>query len=190
MIKFNPSKLKTVHMQVKMVSGALGGTLTVLDEKRTKKAGKEVFTKYKLPYHITRHFSKKYRITKYIKPVLSAVTFYEDHIVCLERHPLGNLGREVTEGLFGEVTWKSDSELNFEKLVKPLTTGKEWFIDGSYVYHVSDENVKKAKTLSSDMKFREVNVEAIKLSMLADKVDLEQRVCLDTSEILCGTCHA
>lgn len=178
MIKFNPALLKTVHMQVKMVSGALGGSLTVLDEKRTKKAGKEVFTRYKLPYHITRHFAKKYRITKYIKPVLSAVTFYEDHIVCLERHPLGNLGRETTEGLFGEVTWKSESEINSEKLIKPLTTGQDWYVDGSYVYHVSAEAIAKAKSLSSDKKFREVNVEAIKLSMLADKADIEQRVCL------------
>lgn len=178
MISFDPNKLVTKHLQVKMVSGALGGMLTYLDEKRSRTSGKEVFAKIKIPYHLTRHFAKKYRITKYIKPVLTAVTYYEDHVVCLERHPLGNLGREKTEGLFGEVSWRSDSSINAEKLLKPLTTGQDWFIDGSYVYHVSDANLLDAKILSSDKKFRQVNVEAIKLAALADTPTIEQRVCL------------
>lgn len=178
MIAFDPNKLVTKHLQVKMVSGALGGMLTYLDEKRSKAAGKEVFAKAKIPYHLTRHFAKKYRITKYIKPVLTAVTYYEGHIVCLERHPLGNLGRETTEGLFGQVSWRSESSINAEKLLKPLTTGQDWYVDGSYVYHVSDANLAAAKVLSSDQKFRQVNVEAIKLAALGDIPTIEQRVCL------------
>lgn len=178
MIKFDPTKLMTKHMLVKMVSGALGGTLTVLDEKRTKKLGKETFTKIKIPHQLTRHFSKKYRITKYLKPVLTAVTFYEDHIVCLERHPLGNLGKETTEGLFGEVKWTSDSEVNVGKLVKPLTTGKDWYIDGTYVYHCSSAQLAVAEVLSADRKFRQVKVEAIKLANLGDIPQTEERVCL------------
>lgn len=178
MISFDPTKLVTKHIQVKMVSGALGGMLTYLDEKRSKAAGKEVFAKEKIPYHLTRHFAKKYRITKYIKPVLTAVTYYEGHVVCLERHPLGNLGREKTEGLFGEVQWRSDSSINIERLFKPLTTGQDWYIDGSYVYHVSDANLKDAEILSSDKKFRQVKVEAIKLAAMADTPTIEQRVCL------------
>lgn len=178
MIKFDPTKLVTKHMQVKMVSGALGGTLTVLDEKRTKKLGKETFEKIKIAHNLTRHFSKKYRITKYLKPVLTAVTFYEDHVVCLERHPLGNLGKETTEGLFGEVKWTSDSEMNVGKLVQPLTTGKDWYIDGTYVYHCSAAQLATAEVLSADRKFRQVKVEAIKLSMLGDIPQTEERVCL------------
>ncbi len=178
MISFDPSKLTTKHLQVKIVSGALGGTLTYVDEKRSEQAGKEVLARIKIPYHITRHFAKKYRITKYIKPVLTAVMFYEDHVVCLERHPLGNLGRETTEGLFGEVTWKSESETNFERLIKPLTTGQNWYIDGSYIYRVTDKNIAEAQPLSSDKKFREIKVDAIKLAALGDKPEPEQRVCL------------
>jgi hypothetical protein len=178
MISFDPKKLVVKHMQIKMVSGALGGMLTFLDEKRSKATGKEVFGKIKIPYHLTRHFAKKYRITKYIKPVLTAVTFYEDHVVCLERHPLGNLGREVTEGLFGDQTWQSDSSIVIDKMMKPLVQSQEWFIDGSYVYHVSDEDLIAAESLSSDKKFRQVKVKAIKLAALADKPDIEERVCL------------
>lgn len=178
MIRFDPTKLVTKHLQVKMVSGALGGMLTYVDEKRSKKAGKEMFAKIKIPYHLTRHFAKKYRITKYIKPVLTAVTYYEDHVVCLERHPLGNLGREVTEGLFGEVKWRSDSEINAEKILKGLLMDRDWFIDGSYVYHVSDADLASAEILSSDRKFRQVKVEAIKLAALGDTPTIEQRVCL------------
>jgi hypothetical protein len=178
MIRFDATKLVTKHMQIKMVSGALGGMLTFLDDKRSKQAGKEVFGKIRIPYHLTRHFAKKYRITKYIKPVLTAVTFYEDHVVCLERHPLGNLGREKTEGLFGEVTWQSDSQVNSDKILKSLMMDRNWYIDGSYVYHVSEENLKEAEVLSSDKKFRQVKVEAIKLAALGDKPELEQRVCL------------
>lgn len=178
MIRFNPDKLVTKHMQVKMVSGALGGTLTVLDENRSKRTKKEVFTKIKIAHHITRHFSKKYRITKYLKPVLTAVTFYENFVVCLERHPLGNLGKEKTEGLFGEVTWTSDSETNAGKLVNTLTSGKNWYIDGTYIYHMSSSHLASAEVLSEDQKFRQVKVEAIKLCTLGDFPKIEERVCL------------
>ena len=179
MIAFEPAKLVVKHMQIKMVSGALGGMLTFLDEKRSAQAGKEVFGKIKVPYHLVRHFAKKYRITKYIKPVLTAVTYYGDHVVCLERHPLGNLGREKTEGLFGEVTWQSDSAAAIDKMLKPLvSTGHPWYIDGSYIYTISDEDLAGAEVLSSDKKFRQVKVKAIKLAGIADKPDVEERVCL------------
>lgn len=178
MISFDPNKLVTKHMHIKMVSGALGGTLTVLDPVRSKKAKKDVFTKIKIPHQLTRHFAKKYRITKYIKPVIAAVTFYEDKVVCIERHQLGNLGKEVVEGLFGERRWISDSETNIDRYLKPLLTGQDWFIDGSYVYHVSDIDLASAERLSADGKFRQVKVKALKLAELGDKPEIEDRVCL------------
>lgn len=179
MIRFDASKLETKLMYVKMISGALGGTLTVLDPKRSKKAKKEVFTKIKIAHSLTRHWHKKYRgAMKYIKPVLTAVTYYGDHIVCLERHPLGNLGKEKTEGLFGEVAWTPDTEMNISKVIKPLAMTGDWFIDGTYMYNVTDADMRTAKKLSGDGKFREVRVQAIKLSMIADSPNVESRVCL------------
>lgn len=179
MIAFDPSKIVTKHMYVKTVSGALGGTLTVLDEKRSKAAGKEVFTKIKIAHQLTRHWSKKHRgMNKYLKPVLTAVTFYENHIVCLERHPLGNLGKETTEGLFGEVKWVSDSEANIKDRLSPLMLDGNWYIDGTYIYHVDKADLNGAERLSADGKFRQVSVKAIKLAKLGDIPDVEERVCL------------
>jgi hypothetical protein len=180
MIKFNPKKLVTKLMYVKMVSGALGGTLTVVDAKRSKKEGKEVFTRLKIPHQLARHWSKKYRgMNKYMKPVLTAVTFYEDHVVCLERHPLGNLGKEKTEGLFGMVEWKGQTAENIEKKVKPLAETGTWYIDGTFMFTVTDEDLKKAEPLSANQMFRQVKVNALKLSTLGDDTArLEERVCL------------
>jgi hypothetical protein len=178
MIPFDTNKLTVKHMQLKMISGALGGMMTVLDEKRTAKAGKEVFQKIKVPYQLTRAFTKKYRITKYIKTVLTAVVFYENHVVCVERHPLGNLGKEKTQGLNGEVSWVSDAEKNIRGMLAPLAHEKDWYIDGSYVYHVANKDLIDAEILSSDRKFRQVKVDAVKLSALGDIPIVEQRVCL------------
>jgi len=179
MIPFDSNKLEIKLMYVKMVSGALGGTLTVLDQKRSKKAGKDVFTRIKLAHSLTRYWAKKYRgATKYIKPVLTAVTFYEDRIVCLERHPLGNMGKEETVGLFGTVKWVSTTETNINKIIKPLAKSGDWYIDGSYIYNLQKENINAARRLSNDGKFREVRVDAIKLSTLGDEPAVESRVCL------------
>lgn len=179
MIRFDSKKLETKLMYVKMVSGALGGTLTVLDPKRSKKAGKDVFSRIKIAHNLTRHWTKKYRgVNKYIKPVLSAITFYDGRVICMERHPLGNLGKEETEGLFGKVRWTSMTETNIEKIVKPLAMSGDWYIDGTYIYSLQQANVVAARLLSQDGKFREVRVDAIKLATLGDEPAVESRVCL------------
>lgn len=179
MIRFDASKLEIKLMHVKMISGALGGTLTVLDEKRSKKAKKEVFTRIKIAHQLTRYWNKMYRgANKYIKPVLTAVTFYDGHVVALERHPLGNLGKEKTEGLFGDVTWSPDTERNITTIIKPLAMSGDWYIDGTYIYNLQQANLNAARRLSGDGKFREVRVDAIKLSTLPDEPAVESRVCL------------
>lgn len=180
MIKFDANKLVTKLMHVKMVSGALGGTLTVIDPKRSKKAGHEVYTRVKIPHLLTRHWSKKYRgVNKYIQPVLTAVTFYDGHIVSLERHPLGNLGKEMVEGLFGEIKWSGQTETNIEKKIKPLAATGTWYIDGTFIYSVTDEDLRKAEPLSANGMFKQVKVKAFKLAALGDEeARLEERVCL------------
>ncbi len=179
MIPFDSKKVEIKLMYVKMVSGALGGTLTVLDPKRSKKAGKDVFSRIKIPHNLTRFWSKKYRgATKYIKPVLTAVTFYEGRVIALERHPLGNAGKETTEGLFGPVRWTPTSEVNLTKIIKPLVLSGDWYIDGTYLYNLQQANLIAARHLSKDGKFREVRVDAIKLALLGDEPSVESRVCL------------
>jgi hypothetical protein len=167
MIKFQIEKLDIQHMMIKQVSSALGGMITVLDAKKSKKAKREVFTKIKIPHQLARAFKKAYTVTKYIKPVLTAVTFYDGFVVALERHPLGNLGKATTQGLFGDVEWISESENNLDKYLVPLDRTNDLFIDGTYLFTVKDVDVRGATPLSKDGRFKAVQMEAIKLQNLS-----------------------
>lgn len=180
MIAFKIEKLKIKHMFIKQVSSALGGMITVLDEKKSKKAGREMFSKIKIPHQLARHFKKTYTTVKYLKPVLSAVTFYRDHVVAIERHPLGNLGKQKTQGLFGEVDWISDSELHLDKVIMPLTFSNDFFIDGTFLYTINPKDVREAESLSADNRFKAVKVKAYKLMNLPhkDKLHAEERTSL------------
>lgn len=180
MIPFKIEKLKVEHMYIKQVSSALGGMITVLDEKKSKKAKREVFSKIKIPHQLARHFKKVYTTTKFLKPVLSAVTFYRDHVVAIERHPLGNLGKVKTQGLFGEVDWISDSEANLDKVIMPLTFTNDFYIDGTFLYTIKLEDVKAAEKLSADGRFKAVKVSSFKLMNLPHKEKLyeEERTSL------------
>ncbi len=180
MIPFKIEKLDVRHMYIKQVSSALGGMITYVDEKKSKKAGREVFSKIKIPHQLARHFKKQYTVAKYLKPVLSAVTFYGNHVVAIERHPLGNLGKKKTEGLFGEVEWISDSEHNLDTIIMPLNAKNEFYIDGTFLYTVDQKDVKEAESLSKDGRFKAVKVKAIKLLALPhkEKLHAEERTSL------------
>lgn len=180
MIPFKIEKLVVKHMYIKQVSSALGGMITVLDAKKSKKAGKEVFAKIKIPHQLARHFKKTYTTVKFLKPVLSAVTFYRDHVVAIERHPLGNLGKETTQGLFGEVDWISDSEHHLDTIIMPLALKNDFFIDGTFLYTIQQKDLKEAESLSSDGRFKAVKVKAYKLMNLPhkDKLRDEERTSL------------
>lgn len=181
MIPFTIEKLTVEHLYIKQVSSALGGMITVVDGKKSKKAGKEVFTKIKIPHQLARHFKKTYITTKFLKPVLSAVTFYRDHVVAIERHPLGNLGKQKTIGVMGnEVEWISDSEHHLDTVIMPLALKNDYFIDGTFLYRFEDIDVKAAENLSHDGRFKAVNVKALKLMNLPhkEKLHAEQRTSL------------
>lgn len=181
MIPFKIEKMKIKHMFIKQVSSALGGMITVLDEKKSKKAGREIFVKIKIPHQLARHFKKTYTTTKFLKPVLSAVTFYRDHVVAIERHPLGNLGKLKTTGVMGnEVEWFSDSELHLDKVIMPLALTNDYFIDGTFLYTVKAADVKAAENLSCDGRFKAVKVKALKLMNLPhkEKLHAEERTSL------------
>lgn len=172
MIPFKIEKLHVEHMYVKQVSSALGGMITVVDAKATKKnGGTEVFRKIKIPHQLARHFKKRYNIVKYIKPVLTAVTFYgKDHVVALERHPLGNLGQEKSTGVMGnEVEWISDSENNLDRVIVPLNAKNNFFFDGTFLYTVQAKDLSEAVKLTSDGRFRSVKVSSFKLLHLPEK---------------------
>lgn len=169
MISFKIERLKVEHLLIKQVSSALGGMITFVDAKKSKKAGREIFSKIKIPHQLARYFKKTYTTTKYLKPVLSAVTFYRDHVVAIERHPLGNLGKQKTMGLFGEVDWISDSESNIDSIIMPLSLKNDFYIDGTFLYTIQSEDIKQAENLSQDGRFKAVKVKAYKLMNLFQK---------------------
>lgn len=168
MIKFDADKLTVEHVKVKSVSQSLGGTLTVLDEEVFESTGKETFHRQPVMLSIARAFQAKYKSGKFLKPVEVALVRYEDQIVSVELRPLSDSEREV-EGLFGTRSWTSISEYNIAKILRPLVSTGDWYIDGSFIYKLPfdlDKAKDEAKLLSSDGHFRTLRVEAWKLAKL------------------------
>jgi hypothetical protein len=177
-IDFDIKKLRVEHVMIKSVSGALGGTVTILDKARSTDKH-EVFTKVRVPVAVARGFAKTYEMRAYMKPVLGAIVYYDGHVVALERHPLGNLAQEVTEGVNGLVTWQSQSEINIEGFLSVVTSLGTWFVDGTYVYTFADDAIDNATNMNDDGTFRQVKATAVKLADLAFKdIAASERVSL------------
>lgn len=176
MIRFDASKVRVEHVHIKSVTAAMGGSVSIVDKKRST-AKKEVYTRVKIPHALARDFIITHKIASYIKPVVSAIVYYQDKVIAIERHPLGNLGREETEGLMGKVRWESNCERQLREWLLPVVNDSEWYIDGVFLYQFTTGLFGPA--LSSDLRFRQVNVSAIKLADLAsERIDFEDRVCL------------
>jgi len=167
--------MRVEHVHLKYVTKAMGGSINILDTTNT--SDKDSFIKIGVPMHVADDFIKGYGLTRYLKPVLTAVTYYDDQVVALERHPLGNLGKEVTQGLFGEHRWESQSEINIKKRFEKMTSTGQWYIDGTVVYRFQNS---KNTNLTADGKFQSVTVDAIKLVDLGSSEPLEKsdRMCI------------
>ena len=179
MIPFEIEKLEVKHVWLKSVTTALGGSISILDEDRSTE-DKEVFTKIKMPMAVARAYIQLHEVRQYLAPVLAAVTFYDGHAVAIERHPEGSSGKEVTEGLFGQEHWISDSEKNVDKVVLTHTFKGDWYVDGTFIFTFSDINVAKATHLSRDGRYRSIQVNALKLANIPNRqtLGLEERTCL------------
>ena len=165
---------------LKSCTTALGGSITVVDEENS--FDKESYKRVKMPLAIARKFNTLHGMSRYLKPVLCSVTMYDGHAVAIERHPLGAKGKEITEGLFGEKNWLSESEKAILKDLNPLVKKGQWFTDGVFVYNFSPAKADTIINMSSDGKFKSVPVDAIKFADLSDperSVEIHHRVCLD-----------
>ncbi len=174
MIPFDVSLLRVEHVHLKYITKALGGSINVLD--KTSTSDKDSFVKIPVPMHVADAFIKDYGISRYLKPVLTAVVYYADQIVVLERHPLGNLGKEVTQGLFGVRRWESASKKNIAGRFQSMTALGQWYIDGNVVYRFQNG---KNINLTADGKFQSVTVDAIKM------VDLAGAECIEMADRMC-----
>lgn len=128
MIDFDITKLSIEHVYIKVVTQALGGSITIADPETDET------TRIPVPYHVARRFIKEHKVQHYVVPVLSAVMYYDKTIVAVERHHLGNIGVESREDVFGEIqVWESRMEQFVSNMTDVLTTGN-WFVDGTSVY--------------------------------------------------------
>ena len=182
MIPFNPTELYVEHVYLKSVTTALGGSISVIDDERSTEE-QEVFKKIKAPMAVVRAFvEENKKVSRYLKPVLTAVTYYGDHVVALERHPYrtDDSQGELLTNLAGELmNWTSDSERNIDKYVAPLNG--DWFIDGTFIYTFTDTDKEQAESISGDGRFKSVGVRAYKLGHIHKSEKLsspEDRTCL------------
>lgn len=157
MINFDIAKLTIQHVYVKSVTQALGGAMTVaeLDSEWTQRIP--------IPYAVARRFIKEHKVQNYVVPVLSAVMYYDNIVVALERHHLGNLGVAEEEGLFGKKVWQSVMERYLEE-VKETISEKGWYTDGSYVYRIQPETALNRVALSQDGKYQSVGADCFKFA--------------------------
>ena len=189
MIPFQIEQLYVEHVMLKSCTTALGGSISIVDDARSTKDN-EVYRKIKVPMAVVRKFVKhNMKVSRYMQPVLTAVTFYGDHVVALERHPYNRDG-DLIENLAGElVHWTSHSERNLDKFMMPMTRSGDWFIDGTFVYTFAESDVIGATNMSADGRFKSVQTRAFKLADIhnEDKMQtLEHRTCL-TYTTACGS---
>jgi len=152
---------------MKTITTALGGSMSVVDEEQSAKTGKEKLTKIKIPMAVARLHIKRYKTTRYLQPILVAVTKYEDYVVALERCDDDRVHK-------GEIEWESQSDRNVA-LLDRATSQSEWYVDGVFAYSF---NSSEPTVLSSTGKFVAVPVNAIKLASFWNGVNVEERSCL------------
>jgi hypothetical protein len=188
MLKFDPEQLTFEIVQLKAVTTAVGGSISVLDTALST-SKKEVFKRIVVPMSVARAFwiSTK-KISRYLKPCYTCVVRYNDHVVALERHPLGSMGA-LTDTFNGITrTWTPKVQRNYKSMVLPMITrsSKQWFFDGRYVFSFDGfgatqlEIATRGQPLTKDHKFRKVIAQAVDLQMLQieDKLVPSERSCL------------
>ena len=156
MIPFDINKLRIEHVYVKHITTALGGAVTLADPI----TGKTM--RVAVPFPIARTFIKEHKTRNYVVPVLTAIMYYDNMVVALERHHLGHLGKEKDEGLFGERKWESVME-RFLTVVTPILSTGTWFVDGNDVYRIQQNRTNNIR-LSGDGKFQSVAADCYKFA--------------------------
>lgn len=165
MIKFTHNNIRVDIVKLKSVTAALGGAIRVVDEKASKKKGREVYARIPVSQTLVRAFAKAYRATKFIRPIETALVYYHNNVVAIERGPIGaHILKE------NDPTWKwtPDCYKNIAQLMQKTSDGV-WYTDGRQVYQVpttKDAIVKVGKNLNADKSFYSVSVTATNLASL------------------------
>jgi hypothetical protein len=187
MIKFDHTKLSVDIVYLKTVTTSLGGSITFVDEKKSTDK-KEVYQRLVVPMSVARSFIQRTKkVTRYLKPVLTAVVKYGNLVIALERHPLAGLAKLYEEGLDGKPRrWIPASQRNIQEMIVPATqtTDRQWYFDGRYMYAMVTPTlelaIQRGQHMTSDGRFRKVIATTIDLSNLAiaEALAPSERSCL------------
>lgn len=178
MIKFDFNKIRVEYHKMLSCTSALNGSATIVKQSKRKEAQKKI----PLTKEVVRQFIKINKISKFIKPIPVSIVYYGDIVIAMEGHPMGMAGEifssEITEGVGRR--WISNVESNLHRFLKPLTRVGDWYIDGKYVYSITESAIKNAEPLSSDRKFRLITANTIKLVNLHDVYNafVDERKCI------------
>lgn len=176
MIKFDPSRVTFDFVQLKTVSIALGGSLTYIDDHNQSH-------RLAVPFAIARSFSQRYKVTKYLKPVVTCVVKYDGEVIALERHPLASLGKLVDDGVFGELQWTPECVARFAAVKKAVADGRQWQFDGRYAYKLTSDDpqaaIRDGHALNAGGTFIKLQADAIDLYGLTATTEMSsQRACI------------
>lgn len=157
MFRFDPSKMSVVRHAIKIVTTALGGSVTVstIDED-----GKEQLDRILVPMAVARAFAKRVGHTRFLVPFPVYMLMYDNQVVALEEHPLVTLQAELP------ANWKPYLVKGMDYIASSITQG-DWYFDGRYVYqYQTDVNDPTNVPLDHSGQFRAMRVNSIDLYVL------------------------
>jgi hypothetical protein len=186
-LPFDHSKVRFQNVKIKRVSTALGGSMSILDEKVFADTGKEKFIKIDIPLSLARMFKVKYGMSQFFIPHEGLIMWYGDKVITIEK---ANENSRVIESIDGtERVWTSNTEIHFRNAVSTFfdNSNVDWLFDGLYVYnfgvHWDNQTmldlVKSSKQIDEHGLFRSVPCEAIHFTYLNFKpAEQESRACV------------
>lgn len=183
MIPFDIKQLRVENVLLKSCTTAMGGSIRVVDQGATERTGKETYKRVMVPKHLIISFRAKHKTSRYFKPVLTALTYYGNQIVAMERHVRDTANDLTLDGLFGNHEWESNSAHNIQTRLVALMEKHQWFIDGRYIYTFHkplEQMVAEGTRMDKEGMFRVIAADTVKLSELGDANNLfvSDRFCL------------
>jgi hypothetical protein len=176
---FDPSKVRFEKIKIKRVTTALGGSVSVLDEKHFNETGKEKFIKINIPLSLARMFKVKYKVTQFMVPHEGVLMYYDNYVITLEKSAENNRFVEGIEGT--KIEWTPQTVSHYRSIESRFLTN-DWYFDGLYVYRFQggiQYALDNSTMLDKEGLFRGVKVQGYHLTYLNFKEPvIEDRSCV------------
>lgn len=162
---FDPNAIRIEIVRAKTISQAVGGSIQI----ERNDNGTVSLHRYDLSLSLAKSLIKQlYGMSKFIKPVVIGLMWYDGVIVAAEAHPLGGLGEETVVGVDGtEKSWTPSIATKINSLIARTFNTNDWYFDGRYIYRPSSmlgtlrETLEAATAMSSCGRFRAIDVDAL-----------------------------